>query len=258
MDDGIDLASTTCYVLNNRIFHCGDKALSFEGDGRQGHPVIKDNIISDSGIAVALKSGCVVEEGVHNTVVGNEIGIRIYAKQRGSPGSKGVFRYSIVWHNTFDVEVDQKSVGVFANCDIGDLDPNLGLGNIEADPLFVNEPNRCFALSEGSPCILEDGSYMGAVPPCDGLFVRGDANRDWKVDLSDPLYLLLYIFGEYQELPCADAGDVDDNGEISLPDVLYLLTYLYAGGSPPPNPFPFEGRDPTADDLLCGLGESCR
>ncbi len=251
MDDGLDLASTTCFVLGNRFFYCGDKALSFEGDGRHGHSVIKDNVIADSGTAVALKSGSVVEEGLHNTIVGNEAGIRIYAKQTSSPGSRGAFAYSIIWHNVVDIEVDSKSTGTFEYCDIGGPELPPGPGNIQADPLFVDEGRRLFALAQGSPCILGEGLYMGAVPPGGGIFVRGDANRDWQLDISDPVFILLYLFGDAAEPPCADACDVDDDGAVQINDAVYLLDFLYAGGPPPPAPFPLEGTDPTTDTLTC-------
>ena len=43
-------------------------------------------------------------------------------------------------------------------------------------------------------------------------FVRGDVNGDGRHALSDPITLVLALFGEGLTLACRDAGDFDDNG----------------------------------------------
>ena len=84
-----------------------------------------------------------------------------------------------------------------------------------------------------------------------------DANGDGRPDLSDAVYLLLYLFARDVEPACLDAGDADDDGAITIGDPIHVLTYLYAGGAVPPPPFPEPGSDATPDDLTCGEVPFC-
>jgi len=79
-------------------------------------------------------------------------------------------------------------------------------------------------------------------------FLRGDANRDGKINTSDPIAVLEYLFGG-QDIPCPDSSDVDDSGTINLADVTALLGYLFGRDPIPPAPFPEPGLDPTYDEL---------
>ena len=85
-----------------------------------------------------------------------------------------------------------------------------------------------------------------------GGFVRGDINADEKVDLSDPISLLFFLFVDGATPRCLDAGDAEDNGKLEVTDAIYLLHTLFLGGSDPPPPYPECGDDATLDDLFCG------
>ena len=84
------------------------------------------------------------------------------------------------------------------------------------------------------------------------FFIRGDANRDGRLTISDVRPILRHLY-EGAPLPCEDAADVDDDGDITTADVAGLLQFLFVGGSEPPAPYPQEGEDATATDPLgCG------
>jgi hypothetical protein len=86
----------------------------------------------------------------------------------------------------------------------------------------------------------------------DGLFIRGDANQDSKVDISDAIALLSYLFlGGAAELGCEKSVDADDNGAINITDAIAILEYLFRGGAPLPAPYPSCGPDPSEDSLSC-------
>ena len=51
-----------------------------------------------------------------------------------------------------------------------------------------------------------------------------------------------------------DTLDVNDDGEIDISDPPYLLRFLFAEGNPPPQPYPARGADTTDDTLTCGGG----
>jgi len=75
-------------------------------------------------------------------------------------------------------------------------------------------------------------------------FLRGDANGDREVDISDAVYDLIYLFsGGPAPRPLA-AGDFDSNGVIELTDGVYLLLHLFQGGPAPPPPYPQPGLIP--------------
>jgi RHS repeat-associated protein len=87
-------------------------------------------------------------------------------------------------------------------------------------------------------------------------FLRGDANTDGRVDISDAVTVLLHLF-RGRLLSCLDAADADDSGVLVLTDAIFLLDYLFRAGPPLPPPFTGCGADPTADALDCGRYEPC-
>lgn len=83
------------------------------------------------------------------------------------------------------------------------------------------------------------------------VFVRGDANVDAAVDMSDALTVFSFLFLGGVEPTCLDALDHDDSGEIDMQDGIANLEFLFLGApSPPAQPYPDRGPDPTTDDPL--------
>lgn len=82
-------------------------------------------------------------------------------------------------------------------------------------------------------------------------FVRGDVVVDARIQITDAISILLYLFAGSVEPACLDSADVDDDGRITVTDPLVLLNYLFDGARTPAAPFPNLGSDPTADDLHC-------
>ena len=85
------------------------------------------------------------------------------------------------------------------------------------------------------------------------VFVRGDTDGDFAVNVADPLRTLGFLFHQ-GTLICPDAADVNDNGVLDLTDVLRTLEYIFRRGDPPASPFPQPGADPTDDSLGCRGG----
>ncbi|MEM7235025.1 MAG: hypothetical protein AAF517_22800, partial [Planctomycetota bacterium] len=81
-------------------------------------------------------------------------------------------------------------------------------------------------------------------------FLRGDVDRDARIDLSDAVALLKGLF-RGQELPCRDAADTDDDGVLSVTDALRVLNFLFRSGAPPEAPYPDVGIDTSVDQLGC-------
>ncbi len=83
-----------------------------------------------------------------------------------------------------------------------------------------------------------------AIPPAsvvDGLIkiggvstgVRGDANADGQVDISDPLGLLSYFFLGSKAPACLGAGDFNLDGKLDLTDPIAILGTLFLGAPTP-------------------------
>lgn len=102
-------------------------------------------------------------------------------------------------------------------------------------------------------------AYVSATVHVDAQapFLRGDANNDGRVDLSDPIAVLLHLF-DTNPLSCPDAADANDDGDLNLGDPVFLLGYLFAEEQAPSAPWPGCGEDPTDDDLAPCLVEGCR
>ncbi len=90
------------------------------------------------------------------------------------------------------------------------------------------------------------------VQPDITVFVRGDANGDDAVKMSDAITTLGVLFQGSGTLECSDAADANDDGELNISDPVYTLQYLFLGGAEPRAPFPEPGGDPTEDGLRCG------
>ena len=118
-----------------------------------------------------------------------------------------------------------------------------------ADPLIWVTASTPYGLGDlGSPG--DEGSAPLPPPPSDS-FIRGDANQDLSVDISDPIMVLDYLFGSTSVLPCEDAADGNDDGDLNIADAVGILQHLFNNGGPLPAPFPDEGQDPTSDSLGC-------
>jgi hypothetical protein len=82
-------------------------------------------------------------------------------------------------------------------------------------------------------------------------FIRGDANLDGIVNLSDAIAVLNHLFRGGTPPACKDAADTTDDGKLDLTDAVLLLNHLFKGGPPPSPPYPEEGFDRTEDNLGC-------
>jgi len=89
----------------------------------------------------------------------------------------------------------------------------------------------------------------------DAPFVRGDANIDERIDISDPISILNFLFGG-RERPhdCKNAMDADDDGDVSITDAIRVLVHLFQGADPLPAPYPSCGLDPAPPEDPGNLG----
>ncbi len=113
------------------------------------------------------------------------------------------------------------------------LETVFGIAGEGAYPLLI--PSITEIVAAGEP-----------IPPS---FFRGDHDWSGKIDLTDAITLLAYLFLGGPRPICPDAADADDSGELDLADPIFLLNFLFLGGPPLPVPYPGFGLDPSPDAL---------
>jgi 3',5'-cyclic AMP phosphodiesterase CpdA len=93
------------------------------------------------------------------------------------------------------------------------------------------------------------------------VFHRGDADGNGKLELTDAVRVLGFLFLGTPMPDCLEAADSDDNGTLQLTDAVRVLSFLFTGGDPPapPGPPPAEcGADPAGSpDLGCSTYTRC-
>jgi hypothetical protein len=112
----------------------------------------------------------------------------------------------------------------------------------------------------GAVRVSEDGDGAGAglgisflmVGDYDAPFLRGDSNRSFGVDISDPIFTLEVLFSGRPSPACKDGMDANDDRVVDITDPIFTLLYLFAGRREPPRPgAAILGFDSSADKLSC-------
>jgi len=260
IDDGIDAGACSLDIRDNVLRRFADKAISLEGNGRHGAATLARNVIHDCAAGIAVKDGARVTDAHHLTIVGCREGVTLFATDAVSEGGHATIHSSILWNDSTSIAHDARSSVEISFSDIGASDGDAGRwpgdGNIAADPRFVSILDGDLRLTPASPCIGagRDESDMGAiafagVPGV--VFLRADTNESGRVDISDAIATLTFLFLGGPDPACHDRMDANDDGRLDLTDGVFTLEFLFFRGAAPPPPFPAPGRDPSADALSC-------
>ena len=134
----------------------------------------------------------------------------------------------------------------------GDGRPDLVLGTTSPD----GETAVASFLNDGLPYSPGDADRNGVIDVCE-VFQRGDANGNGVIDISDPAFLLNYIFLGGSKVSCLEAADGNNDGQADISDAVFILSYHFLGGRPPPPPGPDCGKDPEGGDLGCKSYTGC-
>ncbi|MCZ6793127.1 MAG: LamG domain-containing protein, partial [Planctomycetota bacterium] len=131
-----------------------------------------------------------------------------------------------------------------------------------ADVRFFN-----FALGEDE--VFELAGQLEAqesdcdVGPPETRFVRGDADSNGSINLTDGIVILNFLFLGSTAPNCLDAADSDDDGgeRPTLTDAVIVFAWLFSGGAAPREPSPQMpsyavddcGSDATEDMMGCAV-----
>ncbi|MGB1070301.1 MAG: HYR domain-containing protein [Planctomycetota bacterium] len=131
-------------------------------------------------------------------------------------------------------------------------------------------PDECEADCNGNgtpdDCDIASGSSLdtngnGTPDECETQFIRGDANANGAVDVTDPIYILMYINGSGPDPSCLESANVnhglDSFEKVDITDVIYLLNYLFLASDAPAEPFASCGIEPDGVTIGCDSHSSC-
>jgi hypothetical protein len=144
-------------------------------------------------------------------------------------------------YSSIRIERDARAIAEIAGADLSYSDPSAGPG-LHRYRIVARQGVR-----ESFPAVV--AALPSGVP---GTFLRGDGNRDHRVDIADPIATLSHLFYGGPQPPCLDGADADDSGRIDISDALITISCIFLGEGPLPEPgTDVPWFDPTPDVLGC-------
>ncbi len=64
-------------------------------------------------------------------------------------------------------------------------------------------------------------------------FLCGDVDDNGRVDITDAVFLVTYIFGGGPAPDPLESGNVDCNDRVDITDAVYIVTFIFGGGPTP-------------------------
>jgi hypothetical protein len=125
-----------------------------------------------------------------------------------------------------------------------DLQSTIGVGDVGAVAGMAQEGEEfLYITARDSRAVYK--LALGTPLPPGVLFRRGDANNDGRLNISDPSFILRFLFeaGGGPAPICADAADGNNDEAVDIGDAVFLFNYLFRRQGPPPPPFPGCGTD---------------
>ena len=132
---------------------------------------------------------------------------------------------------------------------------------------YMHTSDDVVGVSLNSPEELEGNARFGAAAMAalagplgavqDDEFLRGDANGDGVIDISDAVFTLRYLFTAGVIPACLDAADSGDDGDVNISDAVDVLLELFSESGHIAPPVGSCAADTTPDDLACDSYRFC-
>jgi aminopeptidase N len=84
-----------------------------------------------------------------------------------------------------------------------------------------------------SPAKSQTVDFTHVIKRAAALPICGDANADGRIDITDVVYLIAYIFSGGPAPTPTLRGDADCNASIDISDAVFLVNYVFSGGQTP-------------------------
>ncbi len=173
-DDAVDLnGCSNADISYNYFYNSADKGISVGNDTIVSEKInIHHNVFEKCKYGVEVKASSL--EAFNNTFIGNETAIHSFERRAGDGGGNATTYNNLFFNNNKDLVVDDKSTASL-NYSLSNKELHQGIGNLQADPMFVDAAFGNYYLMPNSPAIDagdpnspkdEDGSRadMGAFP----------------------------------------------------------------------------------------------
>ncbi len=145
----------------------------------------------------------------------------------------------------WSLAIDPSGSGVWAGCD-----EDVKYYDLEGNLLITLPP-----FGHVDRTWVSSGPILGGRP----RFRRGDCNDDGRVDISDAVCILNWLFLGGPIPGCVAVANTNGDVGADISDASYLLNYLFIGGPPPIHPFPDcgPGTLPTDEETCQTPPEHC-
>jgi len=219
-----DFPSMTTWRINDIELHPGLNELNFIAFDRRGN-IVGTDMIRVTNTNAAWDAPVITGLAPAAAAAGEDIVIN------GNDFHEGV---RVFFGDTESPEVSFEEDGALANSITVRVPEGLGRAPVTVRNVD-GQVSNAFAFN---------------ITPPPAQFIRGDANGDGSVDVSDAVKIVFHLFSG-ADLTCRDAADIDDDEQLNITDAVRLLGHLFRGGPPPADPYPGAGPDPDGDALDC-------
>ncbi len=152
-DDTIHADRTSAIITGNVVADCNDHGIVLRNTCT---PYLANNIVYNCRSAgIAIENQCLATLA-NNTIYDCGRGLRLFHLEREGAdpgGGHGIVRNCIIWNCPSPITLADGSTVVVNYSNVNGTSVWEGEGNINADPVFLDEDNADFHLTKFSPCI---------------------------------------------------------------------------------------------------------
>jgi hypothetical protein len=132
--------------------------------------------------------------------------------------------------------------GISLRKDSTSADGSYKITGLRTGDYYVNASTECGQQWYNHKPTWEQGDLVHVTLPDEtsgidfnlpSLFMRGDANGDSVINVTDVVHLINYLFISGPAPQPLAAGDANSDGLVNITDVVYLINYLFIDGPPP-------------------------
>ncbi|HLU47458.1 MAG TPA: hypothetical protein VK116_05215 [Planctomycetota bacterium] len=94
-------------------------------------------------------------------------------------------------------------------------------------------PNIATVSGGSASFACQQAANITFAAPAIAAYRHGEVNKDGRLDLSDPIYLVNALFRQGPAIECKAAADANDDSMVDLSDAVFILEYLWLSGTAP-------------------------